>query len=146
MAHLNPFGLCLDSIKKNSLQHTSGKINESSKIMKPEIQHPAEKAHIPLAWGKKIQSDALAMPQSGYVPPSDRLKQEIQIQEEVRKRLRHLSEHTRPGKKKIKFQRGGSVEVFVPYVDKWPPEFVLTCQNKDRVTFYQLFPITGCLA
>ena len=46
-----------------------------------------------------------------------------------------------PGKPKIKSQRGGSVEVFVPHRVKWPHEFILAGQNKDRVTYNQLSPI-----
>ena len=80
----------------------------------------------------------------GYLPPPDRLKQELNIQEQVQERLGswlrknwHLAENARPGKEKIKSQRGGSVEVFVPHRVN---EFVLVYQNKDRVTYNQLPP------
>ena len=77
----------------------------------------------------------------GYVPPPDRLRHELNIQEQVQERLRQLAENAIPGKPKIKSQRGGSVEVFVPHRVKWPHEFILAGQNKDRVTYNQLSPI-----
>ena len=43
--------------------------------------------------------------------------------------------------KKIKSQRDGSVEVFVQNRVKWPHEFVLLSQNKDRLSDNQLSPI-----
>ena len=63
------------------------------------------------------------------------------IQEQVQEKPRHLAENAKPGKEKIKSQRAGSVEVFVPHRVKWPHEFVLAGQNKDRVTYNQLSPI-----
>ena len=74
-------------------------------------------------------------------PPPDRLRHELNIQEQVQERLRQLAENAVPGKPKIKSQRGGSVELFVPQRVKWPHEFILAGQNKDRVTYNQLSPI-----
>ena len=42
---------------------------------------------------------------------------------------------------KLKSQRGGSVDVFVNHKVRWPHEFVLSGQNKDRVTYNQLSPV-----
>ena len=68
----------------------------------------------------------------GYVPPPDKLRHELNIQEQLQERLRQLAKNAIPGK--IKSQRGGSVEVFVPHRVKWPHKFILASQNKDRVT------------
>ena len=42
------------------------------------------------------------------------------------------------GNRKVKSQRGGSVDFFVNHRIKWPHEYVLADQNKDRVTYNQL--------
>ena len=39
---------------------------------------------------------------------------------------------------KIKSQHGGQVEVFVKHRAKWPHEYVLAGNNKERVTYDQL--------
>ena len=75
------------------------------------------------------------------LPPPDKLREEARIQLEVQNRLKQLSEQAAPGTDKIKSQRGGSVEVFVKNRVKWPHEFVLSGQNKDRLSYNQLSPI-----
>ena len=99
------------------------------------------KPHDPLSQDKSNVNDATVMSCRGYVSPPDRLRHELNIQEQVQERLGHLSENAIPGKGKIKSQRGGSVEVFVPYRVKWPHEFVLAGQHKDRVTYNQVSTI-----
>ena len=44
--------------------------------------------------------------------------------------------------------KGDSVDVFVSNRVKWPHEFVLSCQNKDMVSYNQLSPIQwmGCFS
>ena len=79
-----------------------------------------------------------------HLPPPDRLKEEARIQAEVQNRLRQLAENSKPGTEKIKSQRGGAVEVFVNNRVKWPHEFVLSGQNKDRVSSFP--PFSGSLA
>ena len=74
------------------------------------------------------------------IPPPSRLRGEARIQEEVQSRLRHLADNVKPGMTKLKSQRGGSVDVFVNHKVSWPHEFVLSGQNKDRVTYNQLSP------
>ena len=75
------------------------------------------------------------------LPPPDKLREEARIQLEVQNRLKQLAEQAKPGNEKIKSQRGGSVEVFVKNRVKWPHEFVLSGQNKDRLSYNQLSPI-----
>ena len=75
------------------------------------------------------------------LPPPDKLREEARIQLEVQNRLKQLAEQAKPGTKKIKSQRGGCVQVFVQNRVKWPHEFVLSGQNKDRLSYNQLSPI-----
>ena len=77
--------------------------------------------------------------------PPDRLREEAEIQVEVENRLRQLRKILNQVLKKIKSQRGGSVEVVVNSKVKWPHEFVLSGLNKDSVSYNQLSP-NGWLA
>ena len=74
-------------------------------------------------------------------PPPDKLRQEAYIQKEVQARLLHLADRVKAGNDKIKSQRGGSVDVFISKSVKWPHEYVLAGQNKDRISYNQLSPI-----
>ena len=76
-----------------------------------------------------------------HIPPPVALRQEARIQEEVQQRLHELSEKIHTGNGKIKSQRGGPVDLFVNHRIKWPHEYVLADQNKDRVTYNQLTPL-----
>ena len=69
------------------------------------------------------------------VPPPSRLREEARIQQEVQERLTHLADRAKSGVDRVKSQRGGSVDVFVPHRVRWPHEFVLSGQNKDRITY-----------
>ena len=54
-------------------------------------------------------------------------------------RLRELSGIDKRGRdKKIKSQRGGAVDIFVKERVKWPHEYVLAGNTKDRITYNQL--------
>ena len=50
-------------------------------------------------------------------------------------------DNVKPCRDKIKSQRGGSVDVFVTNRVKWPHEYVLSGQTKDRITYNQLSSI-----
>ena len=78
---------------------------------------------------------------SNQIPTPDKLKQEAYIQKEVQARLLHLVDKAKPGTDKIKSQRGGSVDMFVSKRVKWPHEYVLAGQTKDRISYNQLSPI-----
>ena len=82
-----------------------------------------------------------SIPSVGHLPSLEQLKHEAKIQEEVQARLKHLVDNAKPGRDKIKSQRGGSVEVFVANRVKWPHEYVLSGNTKDRITYNQLSPI-----
>ena len=82
-----------------------------------------------------------SIPSVGHLPSLEQLKHEAKIQEEVQARLKHLVDNAKPGRDKIKSQRGGSVEVFIANRIKWPHEYVLSGNTKDRITYNQLSPI-----
>ena len=63
------------------------------------------------------------------------------IHTEVQNRLRQLAGNAKPCTEKIKSQTGGSVDVFVSKRVNWPHEVVLSGQNKDRLSNYQLSTI-----
>ena len=75
------------------------------------------------------------------IPTPDKLRQEAYIQKEVQARLLHLADLAKAGTDKIKSQRGGSVDVFISKRVKWPHEYVLAGQTKDRISYNQLSPI-----
>ena len=61
------------------------------------------------------------------------------IQEQVEERIRQLPSSDKKGTDpRIKSQRGGSVDMYVKEKVKWPHEYVLTGNTKDRVTYNQL--------
>ena len=78
---------------------------------------------------------------SNQIPTPDKLRQEAYIQKEVQARLLHLADRAKAGTDKIKSQRGGPVDVFVSKRVKWPHEYVLAGQTKDRISYNQLSPI-----
>ena len=75
------------------------------------------------------------------LPPPDKLREEARIHLEVQNRLKQLADQARPGTEKIKSQSVGSIKVFVQNRVKWPHEFVLSGQDKDRLSYNQLSPI-----
>ena len=123
----------------------------SSADTKPKVRAQAKKSkcqsktktHVQLSQGRSDVNIAPVTTRRGYVLPPDMLRHELNIQDQVQERLRHLAENAIPGKPKIKSQRDGSMEVFVPHRVKWPHEFVLAgaSQNKNRITYNQLSPI-----
>ena len=137
LTQLCALGARLDSME-NSKKKSVRKTNDVTKIKKSKIK--------PRVSGVQVASqDVGAAPSSVHVPhtipPPSRLREEARIQEEVQSRLRHLADNAKPGMTKLKSQRGGSVDVFVNHKVRWPHEFVLSGQNKDRVTYNQLSPV-----
>ena len=140
LQQLNALGQRLDNIEKNTLSSAGAKPKVRLQAKENKCQNKV-KTHVQLPQGRSDVNDAPVSQRRGYVPPPDRLRHEINIQEQVQEKLRQLAENAITGKPKIKSQRGGSVEVFVPHRVKWPHEFILAGQNKDRVTYNQLSPI-----
>ena len=68
-------------------------------------------------------------------------EQETKFLQDVQLRSQKPTENVVRGDGKIKSQRGGPVDVYVSNRVKWPHEFVLAGENKERVTYDQLSPI-----
>ena len=61
------------------------------------------------------------------------------MQDQVEASIRQLSDSDSKGTDpKYKSQRGGSMDIFVKERVKWPHEFVLVGNTKDRITYNQL--------
>ena len=68
------------------------------------------------------------------VPPPSTLREEARIQQEVKERLTHLVDRAKSDTDRVKSQRLGSVDVFVPYRVRRSNEFVLSGEDKDQIT------------
>ena len=75
------------------------------------------------------------------IPPPSVLRQEARIQQEVQCNKRFFLKSDRQVMEKLSFGGGGPVDFFVNHRVKWPHEYVLSGQNKDRVTYNQLTPL-----
>ena len=114
MNQLNALGESVDNIKKIKVQKVPKKTGDMSKIKFSTKRNKGTKAGFE-------QSVAHTSGQRYNLPPPDRVREEARVQAEVQNRLRQLVENSKPGTEKIKSQRGGSVEVFVNNIVKWPP-------------------------
>ena len=124
---------------KNS-QKAPKKTNDHSKIKSSRKPAKREKTAVTQT-GLSEHVATTSGTSSTDLPPPNKLREEARIQLEVQNRLKQLADQARPGTEKIKSQKGGSVEVFVQNRVKWPHEFVLSGQNKDRLSYIQLSPI-----
>ena len=106
-----------------------------------KLRNPRSKPHLVAYTGIKGVGPTSPVHTVSNIPRPSRLGEEARIQEEVQNRLRHLADNVKPGMGKIKSQRGGAVDVLVNHKVRWPHEFVLSGQNKDRVTYNQLSPV-----
>ena len=65
------------------------------------------------------------------------LRQDANLQMQVERRLQELASLNKTGTK-VKSLRGGPVEVLVPNRVKWPHEYVLSGNSKERISYDQL--------
>ena len=73
------------------------------------------------------------------MPSLHTLRNDRSIQDQIQDRLRELSGVDKRGTdQKMKSQRGGSVDIFVKEKVKWPHEYVLAGNTKDRIIYNQL--------
>ena len=73
------------------------------------------------------------------VPSLVDIRQNANIQEKVDQRIKELQQLSNTGTdSKIKSLRGGSVDIFVKNRVKWPHEYVLAGNIKERVSYDQL--------
>ena len=113
------------------------KTNDSTKIKRSQVKTKGGVAHSDL---KGVGTAFPPVQTVHNIPPPSLLGEEARIQE-VQNRLRHLVDYVKPGIGNIKSQRGGAVDVFVNHKARWPHEFALSSQNKDRITYNQLSPV-----
>ena len=139
LSQLNALGERLTNMEKNS-QKAPKKTNDHSKIKSSRKPAKREKTAVTQT-GLSEHVATTSGTSSTDLPPPNKLREEARIQLEVQNRLKQLADQARPGTEKVKSQRGGSVEVFVQNRVKWPHEFVLSGQNKDRLSYNQLSPI-----
>ena len=67
------------------------------------------------------------------------LRHDKSVQDQVEARIRQLSNNDVKGADpKYKSQRGGAMDIFIKERVKWPHEFVLAGNTKDRITYNQL--------
>ena len=111
------------------MKKTVKKTNDVTKIKKSKTKARVNGVQV-ASQGVGAAPPSVHVPHS--IPPPSQLREEARIQEEVQSRLRHLAGNVKPGMTKLKSQRGGV---------RWPHEFVLSGQNKDRVTYNQLSPV-----
>ena len=136
LAQLTALGARLDNME--SLMKTGKKTGDSSKIKRSGVKPNGGVAQANL---KGVGPTSPPVHTVTNIPPPRRLREEARIQEEVQNRLRHLADNVKPGMGRIKSQRGGAVDVFVSQKVRWPHEFVLSGQNKDRITYNQVSPV-----
>ena len=80
--------------------------------------------------------DTYTVPSIVSLPTLDHLKANDNIQKAVAERLSELQHLNSTGmSQKMKSQCGGQVEVFVKHRAKWPHEYGLAGNNKERVTY-----------
>ena len=73
------------------------------------------------------------------LPDLHTLRLDMYVQVQVEARIRQLSENDSKGTNpKYKSQQSDSVDIFVKERVKWPHEFVLAGNTKERVTYNQL--------
>ena len=123
----------LDSIETASVKKT----NDQTKIKKTRVKKSKISTHV--AEPSKVVQACNSAPLD-KLPDLAALRQDSFIQKQVEQRLKELTALQSGTDKKIKSQRGG-VEVMVKNRIKWPHEFVLTGNTKERVSYDQLTPI-----
>ena len=89
---------------------------------------------------KKASSQVTSVtvpPAQFQMPDLQKIRQDVYIQSQVDQRLRDLANNENSGTK-IKYLRGGPIEVVVPNRVKWPQEFVLSGSKKERIQYDNL--------
>ena len=141
LSQLSRLGDRLANIKKVQ-QQACKKSVDVKKIKNPKVvKEHLVKTTVPqegVALGLNTEPPKIAQ---YHIPPPAALRQEARIQQKVQQRLHESSEKIHTCNGKIKSQRGGPVDFFVNHRIKWPHEYVLAGQNKDRVTYNQLTPL-----
>ena len=111
-------------------------------VIESKPASPAKPKAKKLTKKKRTASSSLkpsSVEEASNVPSLHTLRNDRPIQDQIQDRLRELSGIDKRGTdKKIKSQRGGAVNIFVKERVKWPHEYVLAGNTKDRITYNQL--------
>ena len=91
LQQLNALGQRLEGIEINTLSSAGNKPKVGAQATKSKCQNKT-KTHVQLSLGRSDVNDAPVTQRRGYVLSPDRLKHELNIQEQVQERLRHLAE------------------------------------------------------
>ena len=128
-------------IWKNYVKGLPKRTNDVSKVKNSANKVKRAKVQV-TQHGSDANATSASVPMY-TVPHLDRLCEEAKIQAEVQNRVRQLADNAKPGTEKIKSQRGWGWGLLMSVSNrvKWPHKFVLSGQNKDRVSYNQLSPI-----
>ena len=131
LTQLASIGKHLDCIEQTNVRKksvNSSKIKGKSKSLRVSDARHCNVDAMSIARTQSVQS----------VPALKTLHQNKFIQSQVDERLKELSNMAQGTDKKIKSQRGGSVDIFVKNRFKWPNEYVLSGPSKERVSYNNL--------
>ena len=124
------------SIKKSKHVKTAGK-SARGKGKSTTVKSPHSHVH-PTGTPATLSTASTEM-ETLSLPTLENLKKNVSIQQLVEDRIKELQQISKTGTDpKLKSQRGGQVEVLIKNRIKWPHEYVLAGNNKERVTYVQL--------
>ena len=138
LVQLQAIGHRLDTIergqssieKRDSKSHKgkSKRVKTDNKLTPGSSANSAASSALP-------PSTAISQP---ALPSLASMRSKMHIQQQVEQRLKEITELSTSGNEnKLKSQRGG-VEVFVKNKIRWPHEFVLAGNTKERISYNQL--------
>ena len=111
-------------------------------VIETKSASPAKPKAKKLTQKKRTASSSLkhsSVEEVSNMPNLHTLQNDRLIRDQIQDRLRELSGVDKRGTDlKVKSQRGGAVNIFVKERVKWPHEYVLGGNTKDRITYNQL--------
>ena len=131
LAQLQSLGKRLDVMEKKSCKKSTGTTKIKNKSFKPKIKTQ------PLVTPPPVH-------QASGFNDLHTMRQDVNLQMQVENRLQELASLNKTGTK-IKSLRGGPIQVLVPNRVKWPHEYILSGNSKERISCDQ-FSITQWVA
>ena len=139
LVQLQAIGHRLDVIEQTSKKSRVRSGDKGSKVKSKRVKtstKPASTTMADVSWSATVPPVA-GVSQLG-LPSLQTLRTEMQIQQQVEQRLKEITDLSATGMdNKLRSQRGG-VEVFVKNKVRWPHEFVLAGNTKERISYNQL--------
>ena len=124
LAQLQSFGKRLHDMKKRSCKKSADTTKIKNKSYKSKVRPQ------PAVTPSPVHHDT-------NVHDLHSLRQDANLQMQVERRLQELASLNKTGTK-VKSLRGGPVEALVPNRVKWPHEYVLSGNSKERISYDQL--------